>query len=502
MPVLKYFPPTRSMSSQPLTSSTLAFAIAAATAVFANASEPSPAKPNIIVILADDVGIGDAGCYGATKIKTPNIDRLAAEGQRFENSHASAAVCTPTRYSLLTGQYSWRRDAVGVNRGVANGNSPLLIPTDMKTAPGLLQQAGYRTAAIGKWHLGFGTTKPDYNGELRPGPLEIGFDEYFGIPATNDRIPTVFVRDHRVVDLDPADPIQVSYDKAEAEREGLSSWAAGRQRIGWGKGGKSAWWNDADIAETHTAEAIKFIERNKDKRFFLYFAPHDVHAPKIPQTRFAGVSGLGERLDMLLGLDDAIGQILRTLDRLGLAKDTLVIYSSDNGAYVNDEQGHRPTGPFRGIKSTSWEGGTRVPFIVRWPARIQPGVLEDLVSTIDIPATIVAAAEINPPENSLPDSVNLLPAMLGEMDAPKRDNLILQCGSGHLSLRSGPWKFIPDLALADGWKSVKKDPSAPARPGLFNLSQDPGETKNLVKEFPAEAERMADLLAKASPAAR
>lgn len=456
-----------------------------------------PPDPNIIVILADDVGWGDAGCYGATKVKTPNIDRLAAGGQRFENAHASAAVCTPTRYSLITGQYSWRRDAVGVNRGVANGNSSLLIPTTMATAPGLLKQAGYRTGVIGKWHLGFGETKPDYNGELRPGPLEIGFDEFFGIPATNDRLPTVFVRDHRVVGLDPSDPIEVSYDKDESERQGLSSWAAGRQRIGWGKGGKSAWLKDVDIAETHTGEAIKFLERNKNNRFFLLFTPHDVHAPKIPQTRFAGTSGLGDRVDMLLGLDDAIGQILQTLDRLGLTKDTLIIYSSDNGAYVNDEQGHRPTGPFRGIKSQSWEGGHRVPFIARWPGHIPPSVSTDLVSTLDIPATICSAAGISLPVDALPDSHDLLPAMLGEKDAPKRDNLIIQCGAGHLSVRSGVWKYIPDLAVAEGWKSAKKDPKAPARPGLFDLFKDPGETTNLIAEYPAEAQHLAGLLEKA-----
>lgn len=464
------------------------------------AAESNPSAPNIVVILADDVGVGDAGCYGATKIKTPNIDRLAVEGQRFENGHASAAVCTPTRYSMLTGRYAWRSNANGVNKGVSNGNSPLLIPTTMTTAPGLLQQAGYRTAVIGKWHLGFGTTQPDYNAELRPGPLEIGFHEYFGIPATNDRIPTVFVRDHRVVGLDPADPIQVSYDKKTAESAGLSAWAAGRQRIGWGKGGKSAWWKDGDIADTHTGEAIKFIERNKDQKFFLYFAPHDVHAPKIPQQRFAGVSGLGDRADMLLGLDDAIGKIQQALDRLGLTKDTLIIYSSDNGAYVNDEDGHRPTGPYRGIKSQSWEGGHRVPFIVRWPARIQPGVSADLVSTLDVPATICAAAGVTLPADALPDSYNLLPAMLGEADAAKRESLIIQCGSGNLSVRSGSWKFIPDLALADGWKAVKKDLTAPARPAIFDLSKDPGETRNLIEEHPAEAARLAEMLAKAKAA--
>ncbi len=485
------------MPHQTLPSAVLALALTALAPLSGTAAEPSPAAPNIIVILADDVGIGDASCYGATKIKTPNIDRLAAEGQRFENGHASAAVCTPTRYSLITGQYSWRSNANGVNKGVSNGESPLLIPTTMTTAPGLLKQAGDRTAVIGKWHLGFGETKPDYNQELRPGPLEIGFHEYFGIPATNDRIPTVFVRDHRVVGLDPADPIQVSYNKKEAKNLGLSSMAAGRQRIGWGKGGKSAWWKDVDIAETHTGEALKFLERNIDQKFFLLFTPHDVHAPKIPQKRFAGTSGLGERADMLLGLDDAIGQLLQTVDRLGLTQNTLIIYSSDNGAYVNDESDHRPTGPYRGIKSQSWEGGHRVPFIVRWPARIQPGVSADLVSTLDVPATICAAAGVTLPTNALPDSYNLLPAMLGETDAIKRDSLIIQCGSGHLSVRSGPWKFIPDLALADGWKSVKKDPTAPPRPAVFDLSKDPSESHNLIKDHPAEAQRLSDMLAKA-----
>lgn len=470
----------------------------------ATVAETGPTKPNIIVILADDVGPGDAGCYGATKIKTPNIDRLAASGIRFDNGYASAAVCTPTRYSLLTGQYSWRRDVNGVNKGVANGISPLVIPTEMATVQGLLKKDGYRTAAIGKWHLGFGEKAPDYNGELRPGPLEIGFDEFFGIPATNDRIPTVFVRNHRVVGLDPADPIQVSYDKQESTQLGLSSWAAGRERIGWGKGGKAAWWKDTEIAQTHTGEALQFIERNKDRPFFLYFAPHDVHAPIIPQKRFAGVSGISERADMLLGLDDAIGQITQSLDRLGLAENTLIIYSSDNGAYVNDESGHRPTGNLRGVKSTSWEGGTRVPFIVSWPARIKPGVSDDLVSTLDVPATVCAAAGVAVTGDALPDSCNLLPAMLGDKDAPKRDHLILQSGSGELAVRSGSWKYIPDLALADGWKAGKKDPNAPARPGLFDLSTDPTEVRNVIGQHPDDALRLAHLLdrARSSPVTR
>jgi arylsulfatase A-like enzyme len=463
------------------------------------------AQPNILVILADDVGWGDAGCYGATLVKTPNIDRLAREGQRFENGHASAAVCTPTRYSLITGQYSWRNKADGLNKGVAKGDAPLLIPTTMTTAPGLLKQAGYRTALIGKWHLGFGLTKPDFNQELRPGPLEIGFHEFFGIPATNDRIPTVFVRDYRVVGLDASDPIHYSFDKDEAKSQGMSPWAAGRNRIGWAKGGKSAWWKDTEIADTHTRECVQFIERNKDAYFCLLFAPHNVHAPAIPGPRFVGSSGLTPRADMLQELDASIGELLHTLDRLSLTNDTLIIYSSDNGAYVSDEKGHKPTGPYRGKKSQLWEGGTRVPFIVRWPARIQPGVSTDLASTLDAPATLCAAAGITLPKDALPDSFNLLPVMLGEKDAPKRDHLVLMSGNGDLAIRSRQWKYIPDLSVADGWYAGKKKAAnAPKKAALYDLSKDPGEKQNLIQENPAEAQRLADLLAKdqSSPVTR
>lgn len=454
-------------------------------------------KPNILLIFADDVGWGDAGCYGATQVKTPNIDRLAREGQRFVNGHASAAVCTPTRYSLITGQYSWRHQAEGLNKGVAKGDAPLLIPTTMTTAPGLLKQAGYRTALIGKWHLGFGVAKPDFNGELRPGPLEVGFDEYFGIPATNDRIPVVFVRDHRVVGLDPADPIRYTYDAAEAKAQGMTPWAAGRNRIGWGKGGKSSWWKDTEIASTLAGECVKFIERSKEKPFFLLYAPHNVHAPAIPGPRYAGTSGLTPRADMLQELDACIGELLQTLDHLGLTKNTLILYSSDNGAYVIDEKGHKPGGPFRGKKSQLWEGGHRVPFIVRWPARIQPGVSADLVSTLDMPATICAAAGIKLPEGSLPDSFNLLPAMLGEKEAPRRDHLIVMSGNGDLAIRSGSLKYIPNLSLADGWyANKKKNATARNLPGLYDLAKDAGETQNLLPGRSAEGQRLAELLAK------
>lgn len=458
--------------------------------------------PNVLVVLADDIGWGDAGCYGATKLQTPNIDRLAREGRRFENGYASASVCTPTRYSLLTGEYAWRREQIGLKRGVAPGDSPLLVPVDRPTLPSLLRQKGYRTAVIGKWHLGFGVSKPDYNEELRPGPLEVGFDEYFGYPATNDRIPTVLIRDRRVLGLDAADPIVYSYDKAEAQRLGLSAHAAGRDRIGWAKGGRSAWWEDTRLAEVHARETIGFLERNRDQPFFLYYSPHNVHAPTIPGPRFKGASGLSDRADMLLEFDFHLGEILDALDRLGLAENTLVFYSSDNGAYKTDEDGHRPTGPFRGVKSTLWEGGSRVPFIVRWPARVSPGVSDAIVSTIDIPATACAAAGLSAPAGALPDSVDFLPLLLGASDAPKRDLLVLQGGNGRLAARVQNWKYIPDLDHADGWKAKAKEAGAPARPGLFDLAADPGETRNLAAEKPAELERIAARFSTAVAATR
>ena len=466
----------------------------------AHAESPTP-PPNVIVILSDDVGWGDLGCYGATKTKTPNLDALAKEGMRFTDAHASAAVCTPTRYSLLTGEYSWRRDAPGLNKGVANGDSPLLIPVGSTTLPGIMKKAGYRTAAVGKWHLGFGTSRPDYNKDLSPGPLEIGFDEFFGFPATNDRVPTVYVRGHRVENLDPADPIKYTYNAKEAEAGGMVKFAAGRERIGFMSGGKAAWWKDITIADTFTHEVVGFIERNKEKPFFLYFAPHDVHPPTIPHPRFVGSTTLGNRADMLCELDWSVGEIMKTLERLGLSKNTLVIFSSDNGASPKDEDGHHPNGPWRGKKSQLWEGGHREPFIAHWPGHIAPGsISDDLVCLVDLPATAAALVGENLTDGVAPDSYNLLPTLLGQPKQMKRDSLVVMSGAGDLAIRQGQWKYIPNLALADGWDAGAKKPNQAAKPGLYDLSADQGETKNLVQQKPEIAKRMAGLLEKAQSA--
>lgn len=462
----------------------------------AEAAERS-GPPNVVVILCDDVGWGDLGCYGATKIKTPNLDGLARAGMRFTDAHASAAVCTPTRYSLLTGEYSWRKNSTGLNKGVANADSPLLIPVGSTTLPGMMKKAGCRTGAVGKWHLGFGAAKPDFNKELSPGPLEIGFDEFFGLPATNDRVPTVYVRGHRVEGLDPADPIHYTYDANEAAAGGMRKFAAGRNRIGFMSGGKAAFWKDEDIADTFTREAVGFIERNKDKPFFLYFAPHDVHPPTIPHPRFAGSTGLGNRADMLSELDWSVGEILKALDRHNLAGNTLVIFSSDNGATPMNEDGHLPNGPWRGKKSQLWEGGHREPFLARWPGRIAPGsTSDDLVCLIDLPATCAAVTAQTLGEGAAPDSFNLLPILLGQPDDRKRESLVVMSGKGDLAIRQGSWKYIPDLSLANGWDGAKANGKTASGPGLFDLSRDKGESQNLFKDRPDIAKRMAGQLEK------
>ncbi len=462
----------------------------------AHAATPSR-PPNVVVILSDDVGWGDLGSYGATQTRTPNLDAFAKEGRRFTDAHSSASVCTPTRYSLLTGEYSWRRKAEGLNKGVANADAPLLIPVGTDTLPGIMKKAGYRTGVIGKWHLGFGTSRPDYNKDLAPGPLEIGFDEFFGLPATNDRVPTVYVRGHRVEGLDPADPINYTFNAKAAAADGLKKYAAGRERIGFMSGGKAAWWNDETLSDTFTREVVGFIERNREKPFFLYFAPHGVHAPTIPHPRFVGSTGLGNRADMLTELDWSIGEVMKTLERLGLANNTLVIFSSDNGAHPTNEKGHLPNGPWRGRKSQLWEGGHRVPFLARWPGHIAPGTTSDeLVCLVDLAATAVAAAGQKLPAGVAPDSFNLLPTLLGQPKQMKRDTLVVMSGNGDLAVRQGQWKYIPDLAVADGWSSGAKKPNQAAKPALFDLSADKGESRNLFHDRPEIAKRLADHLEK------
>jgi len=480
------------------------------------ADAPPAAKrpPNIVLILSDDVGYGDVGCYGATRVKTPNIDRLAAEGVRFTDAHATSATCTPSRYSLLTGQYAWRRKGTGI----LPGDASLIIDPASPTLPSLLRSAGYATAAVGKWHLGLGKGKVDWNGEIAPGPLEVGFDESFIIPATGDRVPCVFIEGHHVVGFDPNDPIAVSYGIK------VGDWPTGREnpdlltlkpseghadtiingisRIGFQTGGKKALWKDDEIADTLTARALGFIERsaaNADKPFFLYFATHDIHVPRVPAPRFRGTSGCGIRGDAIQELDWSVGQVMDRLEKLNIADNTLVLFSSDNGPVVDDGyadgsvenlNGHKPAGPWRGGKYTIWEGGTRMPFITRWPGRIAPGTCDAMLSQIDLIASLVPLAGGKVPEGAAPDSVNLLSVLLGE-SKEGRKSLIEQGGGYNIALRQGQLKFISPT-LKPGAKPGPRGQSG--EPQLYDLAADPGETNNLAASQPEKVKELAGVI--------
>src|SRR3954451_13766155 len=343
------------------------------------ACEVAAAPPNIVIIYADDLGFGDVSCQGARPGLTPNIDRLAAQGLRFTDAHASSATCTPSRYALLTGEYPWRRKGTGV----LPGDARLIIEPGRATVASVLKGAGYRTGVVGKWYLGLGGEALDWNGEIRPGPLELGFDECFIMAATGDRVPCVYVRGRRVVGLDPADPIEVRYGRPiEGEPTGKAdpgllrlhpshghdmAIVDGISRIGYMKGGKSALWKDQEMADTFTREAVTFIRRYPAGPFFLYFATHDIHVPRVPHPRFAGKSGMGPRGDAIVEFDWSVGEVLRALAERGLAGDSLGILTSDNGPVVDDGYrdeaverlgGHRPAGPYRGGKYSKFEGGT------------------------------------------------------------------------------------------------------------------------------------------------
>jgi len=457
--------------------------------------------PNIVFILADDIGYGDLGCYGAFKVKTPNLDRLAAAGVRFTDAHSPSSMCTPTRYAFMTGRYAWRNPATA--RGVLSGVAPLSIQPGTCTAPALLKQAGYATGIVGKWHLGLGEGTTDYNREIRPGPLEVGFDYAFILPATGDRVPCVYVENRRVVGLDPKDPIACDYSVARGAPE---SFVLGVPRIGKMTGGKAALWNDENMAATFAAKAAAFIEQHRERPFFLYFCTHDIHVPRVPNARFKGTSQAGVRGDTIHSLDWTVGEVLAALDRLKLADNTLVIFSSDNGGVldpngpdvehggtVETNNGHLFNGPLSGTKGGLIEGGHRVPFIARWPGRIKAGgVSKQMISLVDLLATFAAVTGAALPPEAGPDSINVLPALLdASLAEPVRKDLVMHSGAGALAIREGDWKLIP--AGGQGQPAKKKGAAGGA---LYNLAQDLGEQKNLYAEHPEIVKRLADLLEK------
>jgi arylsulfatase A-like enzyme len=476
-------------------------------------------QPNIVLIYTDDLGYGDVSCYGTSAISTPNIDRLAKNGVRFTNAHATAATCTPSRFSLLTGKYAWRKEGTGI----APGDATLLIPVATTTLPGMLQKAGYNTAVIGKWHLGLGDAKgADWNGRITPGPIEIGFNYSFLIPATGDRVPCVFVENHQVVNLDKNDPIKVSYTgpvdpnapTGKKNPELLKMYPShghdmtivnGVSRIGYMSGGNSALWKDEDFANILVQKADAYINQQKSNPFFLYFATHDIHVPRIANERFVGKSGMGPRGDVLLQLDWTVGQIEEILKKKGVLENTLIIFTSDNGQVIDDGYKdeaveklgkHKPGGIYRGGKYSAFEGGTRVPFIVSWPGKIKPGKInEALFSQIDLYASLANLAGVALEAGQAPDSKNNLPVLLNQSNQP-RSFLVEQSLNSTLSLVVGNWKYIEPSKGPAINKDTNTELGNDPQPQLYNLAADPGETKNLAQAYPDKVNEMKGMLDK------
>ena len=476
-------------------------------------SSKRAAKPNIVIIYADDLGYGDLSCYGAERVKTPNVDYLAHNGLKFTDAHSSAATCTPSRYSLLTGSYAFRNEAA-----ILPGDAPLLIRPGTPTMPAMLQKAGYKTAVIGKWHLGLGDGRPDWNGEIKPGPLEIGFDYSFLIPATADRVPTVFVENHRVYNLDPNDPIQVSYDqkignlptglerpdllKFKADTQHSNTIIDGISRIGYMSGGTSALWKDQEMPDVLVGKVNEFIAENKDKPFFLFFSLTDTHVPRDPNKRFVGKTDMGARGDVIVQMDWITGEVTKTLKKYGISENTLLIFTSDNGPVLDDGYedfaeekvgDHKPGGPFRGGKYSAYEAGTRMPTIIYWPAGVKPGISNALVNQTDFYASFAALTGQKLNQSEAPDSFNMLDVLTGRSEKGRE---IMMEESFTVSLRLGDWKFIaPQTKSTPDWlKNKKIEHGLQQSPQLYNLKVDIAEKNDLIDSYPAKAAEMAVLL--------
>ncbi|WPO78236.1 arylsulfatase [Flavobacterium sp. KACC 22761] len=473
-------------------------------------------KPNVIFIYVDDLGYGDLSCYGATEVQTPNVDALAEGGIQFTDAHCTASTCTPSRYSLLTGNYAFRNNAT-----ILPGDAPLIINPEQETIADMFKKQGYATAVVGKWHLGLGNGSPDWNGVIKPGPLEIGFDYSFLIPATADRVPTVFVENHKVVNLDPKDPIRVSYDKKIgsdptgmedevflkmiADKQHSGTVVNGISRIGYMSGGHSAYWKDEEFPNILIKKASNFIASNRDKPFFLYFALPDIHVPRAPNEKFVGKTKMGPRGDAIVQMDWVTGQIMNKLKELNIEKNTIIVFSSDNGPVLNDgyadqsmvnNGNHKPAGNFKGGKYSAYEAGTRVPTIMYWPDKIKPVKSNALISQVDFFASFakLIGAKIENKETAV-DSSDMLNALLGKSQKG-RQYLIEEAFT--MSIRNGNWKYIaPQAQPSPSWLADKNVLTGlQETPQLYDLSKDPAEKHNLDQEMPEKTKILAAELSK------
>lgn len=467
--------------------------------------------PNVIVILADDLGYADVSCYGG-KISTPHVDRMAAEGVRFTDAHSSSAVCTPTRYGLLTGRYNWRSR---LKRSVLGGLSPRLIEADRETIASWLGRHGYHSACVGKWHLGMDwVVKPgkqvseysiesrdqvfnvDYSKPITNGPNAVGFDYFYGISASLDMVPYVFIEQDRVTELPTEDrDFAMMHDRDEDRR---------RTR----KGPTAPGFDAADVLPAIAEKSAAYIDRRAeaakaagdDRRpFFLYVPFASPHTPILPTESWQGESEINPYADFVMQTDWAVGEILKALERNGLADDTLIVFSSDNGCSPQArfdelaEHDHLPSGPFRGHKADLFEGGHRVPFVVRWPGKVAAGGESDqLVCLTDLFATAAEVAGAKLPDDAAEDSYSLLAAAKDPSAASRRDHIVSHSINGSFAIREGDWKLMlcPD---SGGWSAPRPGRNAaedlPARQ-LYHLGDDPGEQDNRIAGDEAQADRL------------
>ncbi|MBT5187964.1 MAG: arylsulfatase [Kordiimonadaceae bacterium] len=482
----------------------------------------SKEKPNVIIINADDIGYGDLSSYGATKVSTPNIDKIATEGLSFTDAHSASAVCSPSRYGLITGEYPARKDYLW---GPLMFKEPLSVDMDQLTIADVMKDAGYKTAVIGKWHLGFGSREEvlDWNKALNPGPLELGFDYYYGVPVLNSHPPFVYVENHHVVGLVPEDPIV--YNKQAITREFDEKFDL--DLVGGGDAAH-ALYKDREIGTNLANRAVKWIKKNKDDPFFLYFATTNIHHPFTPAPRFIASSDAGPYGDAIHELDWIVGEITRTLEEEGLVNDTLLIFTSDNGGMFNRggqtawEAGHKMNGDLLGMKFGAWEGGHRVPFIVRWPGKTPAGQKSaELLSNVDVLATLADLVGYKLNKEEGPDSVNMMAAFKGEVGEPIRNELIISpFRKTHLTIRSGKWVYISaqDEGGFEGTRIGQhlfagsaavgftgqinsdiidgkiKEGAAPAQ--LYDLEKDPYQTTNVYYDNPDVVGRLKAMMEK------
>lgn len=477
-------------------------------------------RPNVILLVADDLGYGDISCYGATRVSTPNVDRLAAEGVRFTDAHAAAATSTPSRYSLLTGEYAWRKEGTDI----AAGNAGMIIRPERFTLADMFKSEGYTTAAIGKWHLGLGdkTGEQDWNAPLPMALGDIGFDYSYIMAATADRVPCVFIENGRVANYDPTAPLEVSY-KANFPGEPTGknnpellynlkysptqghdqTIVNGISRIGYSKGGGKALWKDENIADSIVAKAVGFIKENKEKPFFMYLCTNDVHVPRFPHERFRGKSEMGLRGEAIMQFDWTVGQVVEALRKLKLTDNTLIILTSDNGPVLDDGYvdravelagDHKPGGPFRGGKYSAYEAGTAVPFIVSWPGHTPKGKVSDaLVSHIDDFSSLASLIGVRLPKGAAPDSRNFLETWLGQSDK-SRPFVVEQSVNHTLSIHDGEWKYIePSNGYKVAW-GTGIETGYMRKPQLYNLKTDRAEQTDLSARRPDQVYRLQEAL--------